>query len=86
MGKTMRRLALGWASLALAVVVLIACNVLARCRSGVVTECNYGKIKNGMTVREAEAALGPGRELGPKYVPTTRPYGPVIRGERFLRW
>jgi hypothetical protein len=85
MGNTMKRLALGCASFALVALVVIASLILAQCRRGVISECNYGKIRPGMTVSEVEAILGSGQELEGKYVPYTHT-GPVSSGERFFKW
>jgi hypothetical protein len=85
MGNTMKRLAIGCASFALVGLVVITFLILAQCRRGVISECNYGKIRLGMTVSEAEAILGSGRELEGEYVPRTHT-GPVISGDRFFKW
>ncbi len=71
--------------LALVTLVVIAPLILAECRTGVISECNFEKIRLGMTVSEAEAILGSGQELEGKYVPYTDT-GPVINGDRFFKW
>jgi hypothetical protein len=85
----MRRWAIGCASVAvlsvLAVGLLVGLHIQEECRSGKVTECNYEKVKIGMTVKEAEAILGPSQEIGMEHVPGTRD-GPVVSGERLFMW
>jgi hypothetical protein len=85
----MRRLAIGCLSVAgLAVLVvglLVGVHIREECTSGKVSECNYKKVKDGMTVKEAEAILGPSRQVGMQYIPGTRD-GAVVSGERFFMW
>jgi hypothetical protein len=77
---------IGCGSVAALVVLVIGFLILAPCQRGIVTECNYGKVKIGMRVSEVEAILGPGEEVELKYVPTVPPWGPVISGEKFFSW
>jgi hypothetical protein len=85
----MRRLAIGSGSVVvlavLAVGLLVGLHIRDECRSGKITRCNYDKVKIGMTVKEAEAFLGPGDEVEMESIPGTRD-GAVVSGERAFRW
>jgi len=85
LGSTMKRLVIGCASGVIVVALVAAFLFSTECRKGFLSECNYKKIKIGMTVGEAEAILGPSQELGWEWVPRS-PDGPVISGERFFKW
>lgn len=78
----MKRCAIG----ALSVLLLLPAYVIfAETRPGIVSPWNYGKIRSGMTVKEAEAILGASQEFDGSYVPSTRD-GPVVRGQQFIHW
>jgi hypothetical protein len=81
----MRRWAIGCASVAVLAVLVFGLYFLEECRSGKISECNYKKVEIGMTVKEAEAILGPSQEIGMELVPGTQD-GPVVRGERLFMW
>lgn len=88
--NVMKRWALGFASVAVLAVLAEGILILVDCTSEKVTECNYGKLKIGMKVSEAEVILGPGQERAKEAVPERRwPNGMIVRavsGDRFFNW
>jgi hypothetical protein len=71
--------------IALSVLFVVALLASARCYNGTVSDCNYAKIENGMTVGQVESVLGTGREIGREYIPSTRD-GPVVDGQAYFLW
>jgi hypothetical protein len=64
--------------------------IFVDCKPGQVTECNYRKIKAGMTVSEAERFLGPSEQRPADFVPKALwPDGAIVRvvsGDRLFTW
>jgi hypothetical protein len=78
----------------LALIVLCLSLVLS-CQNGTVSYHNYIKIREGMTLGEVEAILGPGVEIPKSRLPETPDFTepdpekrskPVVTGEQISRW
>jgi len=59
---------------------------LSSCHTSQVNETNYDKIKNGMTLTQVEAILGPGQSIPQVEVPTTTGGIPFVRGDEVHCW
>jgi hypothetical protein len=67
-------------------VILLACLHLAFCRKGVASECNYQRIRNGMTLEEVTDLMGPADEIAFHQLGFKSGSVKVVEGDRFFRW
>jgi hypothetical protein len=69
------------------VILGVVISLFLSCPTGSVEEFNFRfRIRNGMTLNDVEAVLGPAKEIDRKHLPVEKDKGQVVQGERFFHW